>query len=120
LNLRLNISGPTFSDNNQLIFGLAALISHYRRECELEDYSKNENENWEYFKSKVDKWSSKNNIDKLHQFRRDLIIYKSQLKKKIFFKPIKFIINNLIKNPNYFFKRNLIRKIPSTLKSFLN
>jgi len=119
LKLRLNFSGPTYSDDNQLLFGLMALISHYRRERGLEDYSNNNNNNWESFKSRVYEWSSNNNIDKLHKFRRDLRICRSLLKRNIFLKPIKFAINNLIKNPNYFFKRNLINKIPLDFECFL-
>jgi len=119
LKLRLNLSGPTYSDDNQLIFGLMGLISHYRRERGLEDYSNNNNNNWQSFKSRVYEWSSNNNIDKLHKFRRDLTIYRSLLKQKLFLKPIKFVIKNLIKNPNYFFKRNLINKIPLDFECFL-
>ena len=119
LKLRLNLSGPTYSDDNQLIFGLMGLISHYRRERGLEDYSNNNNNNWQSFKSRVYEWSSNNNIDKLHKFRRDFRIYRSILKRKSLLKPIKFVIKNLIKNPSYFFKKNLINKIPLDFECFL-
>ena len=48
LNLRLNLSGPTYSDDSQLIYGLAAIINHYLRDCGKEEKIISQN-NWKYY-----------------------------------------------------------------------
>ena len=122
IRLRMNIYGPTYSDDNQLLFGLIALICHYRREAGLKDYSKNNyNSNeWQLFLFNVKEGLSNNGMNDLHRFKCEFAILRKQLKQGTILGPIKSIISNISSIQTLLFRRNLFKNIPSDLEKFID
>lgn len=118
--IRLNFSGPTYSDDNQLIMGLAALISHYRREADLPDYSRMDDSNWHKLLYSVRTWVSETGWDKKHRSKRDFRRCRTLFSQRRYSKAFQAFVNSIKKNPMFLLERNMPINIPNDIQQFVN
>jgi len=118
--IRLNFSGATYYDDNQLIMGLAALISHYRREADLSDYSKTDDSNWHSLLSSVRAWVSETGWDRKHQSRVDFRRCHTLFRQRNYPKAFQAFVKSLYRNPTFLLDRTIRVNIPKDIQQFLN
>jgi glycosyltransferase involved in cell wall biosynthesis len=118
LNLRLNLSGPTYSDDNQLIFGLAAVINHYLRDRGLEEKIGAHN-NWNNYYNEVSKWVIEKNLDKKHQSKIDFRICRLYLRQKKYLDAFKKFLVCVKNDPMFIFYKGVPINFPIDIKHFL-
>ena len=116
--LRINLSGPTYRDDNQLIYGLAAIISYYRKEHELEDYTRTHN-NWNNFYNEISKWAIKKGFDRKHQSKRDFRVCRTYFRQKKYLDASKVFVSCFTKNPMFLFEKGLTNNFLNDIEHFL-
>ncbi len=118
--IRLNFSGPTYSDDNQLIMGLAALISHYRREADLPDYSRRDDSNWHKLLRSVRTWVSETGWDRKHQSRRDFRRCRTLFRQRRYAEAFQAFVKSFNRNPLFLLDKTIPVNIPDDVQQFVN
>jgi len=119
ISLRLNIFGPTLSDEKQFIYALAALINYYRKEKNLIDYSQSKIKVWNNFLNLIEDWLEDSNISNIYHYKRHLRLFKIFIKQKNYGKAFKILCAELIRHP-LLLNKKLIKEIPNSFKEFLH
>ena len=119
IKLRLNEKGPTLSDKNQIIYGIAALICFYKRKLNLIDPSMNSGTHWEDFLEEIKLWARGKKIYDIISYKRNLRLLRTLYSQKKYSKMFKVLITKLLKNPSYIFKKKLLGNLPKDIALFL-
>ena len=119
IKLRLNEKGPTLTDENQVTYGIAALICFNKRKLNLYDPSSNNDNHWKFFFEEVKLWAKKNNIYDIISYKRNLRLLRIAYNQRKYSKMIKLLLKKLLINPSYFFKKKLIGDLPNDIAGFL-
>jgi|TARA_B100001971_G_C18229030_1_gene562647 glycosyltransferase involved in cell wall biosynthesis len=118
IKLRLNLSGITYSDDNQLVFGLAALISYFRRKNGFADYFNGDDNNWQNFLYEIRKWVTETGLDNKYKAKRDFRVCRNLFKKNEYFSALKVFFKCFYQNPKFLFERGLPIQIPVDIEQF--
>jgi len=120
--IRLNEVGITYSDENQLLYGLAALICHFRRQAGTLDFSKIDVENnkeWELFLLSIRSWLSKNRTFELFKLKGKARSLYNKFNFRKLLSLVKLLMQIIKSNPKSIFTGNKIKDFSNDLKYFI-
>jgi len=117
--LRLNESSLTYSNMDlQLKMGIAALISYYRRNAGLKDFSRSDDDDWQLFFEQIEEWVKKKKYDKKRDAKINFKCFRTMIKQKEFSNALLVLYECFKSDFLFFLYRDINFKVPADLKQF--